>query len=71
MCDARGEEVQRGAAVRGAVAFLVRRKRGSRAEVRTHEQGIDDAGRGAGVGETLVSARAHLGERIRRTAEHS
>ena len=69
--DAGREEVQRGAAVRRAVALLVRGQRHARAQVRAHEQRIDDAGRGAGVGESLVAARHHLRERERGAAEHA
>ena len=41
------------------------------AQVRAHEQRIDHAGRGAGVGEPLVAPRRHPRERERRAAEHA
>ena len=41
------------------------------AQVRAHQQRIDDAGGGAGIGEALVAARRHARERERGAAEHA
>ena len=49
----------------------VRGQRARRAQVRAHQQRIDHAGRGAGVGEPLVATRRHARERERRAAEQA
>ena len=64
------EQVQRRAAVRRAVAGLVRGQRHARAQVRAHEQRVDHAGGRTGVREPLVAPRRHSRERERRAAEH-
>jgi hypothetical protein len=61
--DAGGEQVQRRAAVRSAIAALVRGKRGAGAQVRAHEQRVDHPGRRARIREAFVAARSHPGQR--------
>ena len=56
------------AAVRRAVALLVRRQGGAGAQVGAHEQGIDDARRRPRVGKAFVTARNHARERECRPA---
>ncbi len=69
--DAGCEQVQRRSAVRGAVALFVGGKRCAGPQIGAHEQRIDDAGRGARIGEPLVPSRHHARQRVRRAAEHA
>ena len=71
LCHAGGEQVQRRAAVRRAIAGLVRGQRRSRTQVSAHQQRIDHAGSRPGIGEPLVAPRRHLRQRERRAAEHA
>src|SRR6185437_15666799 len=47
------------------------RQRRARAYVRAHDQRVDDAGRGAGISQSLVASWNHLRERVRRAAEET
>ena len=57
--------------MRRAVAVLVCGQRRASAQIGAHEERVDDASRGAGVGEPLVSPRDHAGQSVRRATEHA
>ena len=63
--------MQRGTAVHRAITRRVRRQRNTRPKVRTHQQRIDHAGSGSGIGQAFVAARRHARERERRAAEQA
>ena len=63
--------MERGSGVRCTVSGLMGGERVASVQIGADEERIDDAGRGARIGKTFVTARGYLGEREGRSSEQA